>query len=128
MPSVDVVDELFITVPPAVLATNLADSTKWPTYWPDLSLQVYADRGEEGLRWTVTGALTGTMEVWLERVLDGTVVHYFLRADRPGDTPFTAREAQRETVRRQRAQKQVAFGWKDLFEDGRLPGEAPATA
>lgn len=125
MSSVDVVDELFITVPPSTLAANLADPALWRACWPDLNLTVYADRGDEGLRWTVSGALVGTMEVWLEAVLDGTVVHYFLRADRPGDVPFTARAAQRETVRRQRHQKRVAFTWKDELENGRPVGVAP---
>ncbi|GAA2826582.1 polyketide cyclase / dehydrase and lipid transport [Crossiella cryophila] len=125
MSSVDVVDELFITVPPSTLAPSLADPAAWREYWPDLELSVYADRGAEGLRWTVAGALTGTMELWLEAVLDGTVVHYFLRAERPGAVPFTPREAQRETVRRQRAQKKVAFTWKDQFEAGRPVGVAP---
>ncbi|MCO1581698.1 polyketide cyclase / dehydrase and lipid transport [Crossiella sp. SN42] len=125
MSSVDVVDELFITVPPSTLAASLADPASWRAYWPDLELTVYADRGAEGLRWTVAGALVGTMELWLEAVLDGTVVHYFLRAERPGEVPFTPREAQRETVRRQRAQKKVAFTWKDMFEAGRPVGVAP---
>ena len=30
------------------------------------------------------GALVGTMEVWLEPMLDGTLLHYFLRADPAG--------------------------------------------
>ena len=41
------------------------------------------DRGVKGVQWAVRGALTGSMEIWLEPVGDGTVVHWFLRADPP---------------------------------------------
>ena len=84
MPSVDVVDETFVAVPPDVLAAEFATPARWRTLWPDLDLEVVTDRGAAGFRWTVTGALVGSMEVWLEPVLDGTVLHYFLRADPPG--------------------------------------------
>ena len=66
MTSVDVVDETWFAVSPRVLAAVLAQRQSWPQLWPDLQLEVFADRGEEGLRWTVTGALVGSMEVWLE--------------------------------------------------------------
>jgi hypothetical protein len=124
MPSVDVVDETFLAVPPNVVAAAFAAPSSWRSYWPDLELDVYADRGLEGLRWTVRGALVGTMEVWLEPVLDGTVVHYFLRADPPGD-PLPPRQAQREVVRRQLAAKSVALGLKMTLEDGRPAGCPP---
>ncbi|PPK64185.1 SRPBCC family protein [Actinokineospora auranticolor] len=126
MPQVDVVDETFIAVPPATVAAVFADPAAWRRHWPDLVLAVYADRGAEGLRWTVRGALTGTMEVWLETVLDGTLVHYFLRADTP--TPLTPRRLDRERVRRQLAAKELALGLKAVLEGGRAPGVAPAPA
>ena len=44
------------------------------------------DRGPSGQRWTVTGALTGTMEVWLEPMMDGVLLHYFLHAEPAGVT------------------------------------------
>ena len=87
MPSVDVVDETFVVVPPQVLAAEFATPARWRALWPDLDLEVMTDRGAAGFRWTVTGALVGSMEVWLEPVLDGTVLHYFLRAESP--TPRT---------------------------------------
>ncbi|GLZ39198.1 polyketide cyclase / dehydrase and lipid transport [Actinokineospora sp. NBRC 105648] len=126
MAQVDVVDETFIVVPPAVVATAFGDPAAWRRFWPDLVLEVYADRGAEGLRWTVRGALVGTMEVWLEAVLDGTVVHYFLRADLPGAPD--AKAAARERTRRQLAAKAVALGLKTVLEDGRAPGVGPAPA
>ncbi|MBW0111337.1 polyketide cyclase / dehydrase and lipid transport, partial [Pseudonocardia sp. KRD-182] len=72
MPSVDVVDETFLAVPPEVVAAEFAVPARWVRWWPDLRLAVDTDRGVQGFRWTVTGALVGSMEVWLEPVLDGT--------------------------------------------------------
>lgn len=125
MASVDVVDETFLAVPPGVVAAAFASPSSWRAFWPDLELGVYADRGEEGLRWTVGGALVGTMEVWLEPVLDGTVVHYFLRADSPTGS-FTPRDARREVQRRQLDAKSVSLGLKLTLEDGRSAGCPPA--
>ncbi|QFZ17437.1 polyketide cyclase / dehydrase and lipid transport [Saccharothrix syringae] len=124
VPSVDVVDETFIAVPPAAVAAAFAPPGSWRDFWPDLTLDVYADRGIQGLRWTVGGALVGTMEVWLEAVLDGTLLHYFLRADLPGDPP--ARRVRREVRRRQLAAKEIGLGLKMALEAGRPPGVAPA--
>jgi hypothetical protein len=122
---VDVIDETFLAVPPGSVAKAFADPESWRRFWPDLVLEVYADRGEEGLRWTVRGALVGTMEIWLEPVLDGTVLHFFLRADPPpGPAPRPAR-LHREKVRRQLAAKAVALDLKTVLEDGRRPGCPP---
>jgi hypothetical protein len=129
VPSVDVVDETFLAVPPAVVATEFAVPSRWPLLWPDLDLQVMADRGVEGIRWTVRGALVGSMEVWLEPVLDGTVLHYYLRADPQGPDgaprPAPPRRAAAEAMRRRLAAKAIAFACKDRLEAGREPGEPP---
>ena len=124
MAAVDVVDETFLAVPPEVVAAVFARPESWRRYWPDLRLDLYADRGAEGCRWTVTGALTGTMEVWLEAVLDGTVLHYFLRAE----TSLPPRQAQKLAGQRQLAAKTLALDLKQVLEDGRPPGVAPAGA
>jgi hypothetical protein len=127
--SVDVLDETFLVVPPRSLAAIFRDEERCRRFWPDLRLSVYADRGDEGLRWTVHGALVGTMEVWLEAVLDGTVLHYYLRADPVGPdggpAPAAPRRAAAETRRRQLAAKAIAFDLKDRLEAGRAPGEPP---
>lgn len=122
-PAIDLVDETFIAVPPATVAAVFKDPRAWRRYWPDLQLTVYADRGDEGLRWTVTGALVGTMEVWCEQMLDGTVLHYFLRASPPGK--YTRRQLARAADRRARAAKQLALSLKQTLEDGRRPGVPP---
>ncbi|RZQ63279.1 polyketide cyclase / dehydrase and lipid transport [Amycolatopsis suaedae] len=128
-PAIDIVDETFLAVPPSTVAAVFAAPGSWTHYWPDLVLRVYTDRGDRGLRWTVRGALTGTMEIWLEEVLDGTLLHYFLRATPvdPLGNPLRLRPAQlrREADRRARAAKAIALGLKLQLEDGRAPGVAP---
>ena len=129
MPSVDVVDETFLAVSPARVAAEFAQPAVWLRLWPDLRLEVVTDRGEQGFRWTVTGALVGSMEIWLEPVLDGTVLHYFLRADPAGPdgapAPAPWRRGMAEARRRQRAAKSIAFACKERLESGRAPGEPP---
>jgi hypothetical protein len=120
---VDVVDETFLAVPPPVVAAAFTDKRSWRGFWPDLTLEVYLDRGDKGLRWTVQGALTGSMEVWLEPMLDGTLLHYFLRADLPGTAG--PRDVQREIERRQLAAKTIALDLKMVLENGRRPGCPP---
>ncbi|GHF82103.1 hypothetical protein FHX82_004623 [Amycolatopsis bartoniae] len=122
-PAIDVVDETFLAVPPATVKAAFAAPAAWRRYWPDLQLEVYTDRGDEGLRWTVKGALVGTMEVWLEPVLDGTLLHYFLRATPQG--PLRPRDLRREGDRRARAAKGIALELKEILEDGREPGVPP---
>lgn len=128
--AVDVVDETFLAVPRKLVAAAFADPGAWRQYWPDLELDVYADRGEAGLRWTVRGALVGTMEVWLDAVLDGTMLHYFLRCrlpdSRDAQDAHAARLAVRESRDRQLAAKRLALHLKVTLEDGRSPGEPPA--
>jgi len=123
VPDLDLVDETFIAVPPKVVATVFAEPAAWRRFWPDLVLELYADRGDEGMRWTVRGAAVGTMEVWLEPMLDGTVLHYFLRVDLPNASK--PRALRRERTRRQLAAKALSLGLKAQLENGRAPGLPP---
>lgn len=128
-PAVDVVDETFLAVPRKLVAAAFADPGAWRYHWSDLELDVYADRGDAGLRWTVRGALLGTMEVWLDPVLDGTMLHYFLRCwlpdARDSQDARAVRLAARESRARQLAAKRLALELKVALEDGRSPGEPP---
>src|SRR5262249_35010215 len=92
-------------------------------WWPDLTLSVYADRGDAGVRWTVTGAVTGSMEVWLEPFGDGVILHYYLRAEpagRPARSPYRAAAA---VQRRQRATRLIFWALKEEWGGDRRAGE-----
>jgi hypothetical protein len=84
---IDIADDTVIYAPTTELIAIIRDQSTWVRWWPDLTLQVYGDRGEKGLRWTVTGALVGSSEIWLEAIdaaspeEDATIVHYYLRAN-----------------------------------------------
>lgn len=135
VPAIDVVDETFLAVPRERVAARFADPAGWPLLWPDLDVEVMTDRGVQGVRWTVTGDRVGTMEVWLEEVLDGTVLHYFLRVDPSGRDGRRSRATIRrdaradrdEGQRRQRDAKRIAFALKRELEAGRAAGEPPVT-
>ena len=132
MASVDLVDETFIAAPPEALAPIIADPQRWQDWWPDLQLQVFMDRGLAGQRWSTTGALVGSCEIWLEPVLDGTLVHYYLRAVPCGSSPHEPaplpddasgwRAASKIREQRARQWKQHIWSLKDELEGGREPG------
>lgn len=115
-PSIDVVDESFIRVRRDVVAAVVAE--RWQQWWSALSLQVYMDRGVEGMRWTVAGEMVGSAEIWLEEHPPGVIVHYYLRAEPtvPGTTT-TARSA--ATTRRSQSQVEAmqrrhVVAWKRI--------------
>lgn len=84
MNSIQIADETFVAADPVEVGRAVGDRASWRRWWPDLLLTVVEDRAEAGHRWTVAGALTGTMEIWLEPVLDGVVLHYYLHAEPSG--------------------------------------------
>jgi hypothetical protein len=114
MPVVDIADETYVACPPAALTAAVADPSSWARWWPDLDLRITRDRGVKGVQWSVRGALAGSMEIWLEPVGDGVVLHWFLRADPP--VALTPRRADRERERRVRDWKRHAFALKDRAE------------
>ena len=123
MPQLDIVDETFVVAEPARLAAVVRDPARWRGWWPDLRLGVFQDRGDAGVRWNVHGALTGSMEVWLEPYGDGVIVHHYVRCD-PGDgRTLSAGPAARELRRRQRHAKRIFWALKDELECGRRPGD-----
>src|ERR1700741_3409838 len=84
MHSIQVADQTFVAADPADVGRAVSDAASWRRGGPYLRLEVVEDRREKGIRWTVTGALTGTMEVWLEPLLDGVILNYFLHAEPAG--------------------------------------------
>jgi hypothetical protein len=123
VPGFDLVDETFVVATPAAVAAVVRDADRWARWWPDLTLGVFQDRGEAGVRWNVRGALTGSMEVWLEPYGDGVLVHHYVRCDRADGRPVGARERRH----RQRHAKAIFWALKDELEKDRRPGEPRAT-
>ena len=130
---VDLVDETFIVVQPARLAAVVAEQSRWQQWWPELTMQVFMDRGEKGLRWSMTGELVGSAEIWVEPFGDGAILHYYLRGDPadPKSTTQARQESQSPRGRRSadRLRRRHALRWKQIvwslkaeMEAGRAPG------
>lgn len=128
MHSIQVADQTFVAAAGARVGAAIADPARWRRWWPDLRLQVVEDRADKGIRWTVAGPLTGTMEIWLEPMLDGVILHYFLHAEPTGAT--AAERAKMDLAklvhRRRVAGKRMAFEIKNELEAARSVGAAPA--
>ncbi|MBV8967191.1 MAG: polyketide cyclase / dehydrase and lipid transport [Mycobacteriaceae bacterium] len=124
MPSIQVADQTFVAADPADVGKAVADAASWLRWWPDLRLDVIEDRRDKGIRWTVAGALTGTMEVWLEPVLDGVILNYFLHAEPAGAAAWQLErmDLAKLTHRRRVAGKRMAFEVKAALERTRPVG------
>ncbi len=124
MNSIQVADETFVCADPADVGEMVADPARWRRWWPDLRLTVVEDRGPAGQRWTVAGALTGTMEIWLETSLDGVVLHYFLHAEPSGVAAWELAKMNLAKLTHQRrvAGKRMAFEVKQKLEESRSVG------
>jgi len=125
--TVDLIDETYLRAPIDRVAAVVHDEARWSLWWPQLRPVVVEDRGTAGIRWDVTGALVGNMEIWLEPCelpLGGAVLHYYLRADPPvtGSSteaaPLTGRAATAERARWARTTKQAFWSLKDELEAG----------
>ncbi|WP_174185575.1 polyketide cyclase / dehydrase and lipid transport [Nocardia barduliensis] len=124
MSSIQVADQTFVAAPGAAVADLLAAPNQWRRWWPDLVLEVREERGEKGIRWSVAGALSGTMEVWLEPSLDGVILHYFLHAEPQPALPVGKLAAANRA--RRVAGRNMAFELKSRLEADRPAGVAPA--
>lgn len=126
MPAVDVIDQTYVAVSPRALRKALCVETAWAEVVPDLRLVCFEDRGLRGKRWTVSGALEGTAEVWLEEVAEGTVVHVFLQAD-----PSAPPRSERARFRLDKAYRDRLKRWvtevRDTLDAAREVGVAPAS-
>ena len=126
MPLVDLIDETFIVCRPEDIAAIVHDPVRWSRWWPDLTLQVFMDRGDKGMRWSAVGDPTGSVEIWLEPMGDGVLVHHYVRLDPVGADPTdprTIRRCVRERARRAKAWKGQVWALKDDLEGARRPGE-----
>ncbi len=127
MHSIQIADQTYIAADGARVGAAVTDRSQWRWWWPDLRLQVVEDRAEKGIRWSVTGALTGTMEIWLEPSLDGVVLHYFLHAEPTGVAAHELAKLNlaKMTHRRRVAGKKMAFEVKTTLEQSRPVGVSP---
>ncbi len=124
--SIQVADQTFVAADGAAVAEVLGGPNRWREWWPDLELEVREDRGDKGIRWTVGGGLTGTMEVWLQPALDGVILHYFLHAEPPGVERMSPRRLLAVIRTRRVAGKRMSFEIKARLEAGRAAGVTPA--
>jgi hypothetical protein len=124
MNSIQIADETFVAADPVEVGRAVGDPASWRRWWPDLLLTVVEDREDKGHRWTVAGALTGTMEIWLEPVLDGVVLHYFLHAEPAGVAAWQLAKMNLAKMnhRRRVAGKNMAFEVKRTLEATRPVG------
>lgn len=124
MNSIQIADETFVAADPVEVGRAVGDPASWRRWWPDLLLTVVEDREDKGHRWTVAGALTGTMEIWLEPVLDGVVLHYFLHAEPSGVAAWQLAKMNLAKMnhRRRVAGKNMAFEVKRTLEVSRPVG------
>jgi len=108
-PQIHLIDETWIGAGPERTSAALADSGMWPSWWPTLQLTVTRDRGLKGIQWAarsragVHRALAGTVEVWLEPMHDGVLLHHFVRLDPVDGRPLG---------RRRQARLLREFGWQ----------------
>ncbi|MFI7066951.1 SRPBCC family protein [Kribbella sp. NPDC050124] len=121
MPTLDISCDDLIVADPAYVAERLGSDTLWREWWPDLTLTPSERRGLEGVRWSVTGAATGTAEWWLEQVRDGVVVHWYLRVD-PAK-PLRGRALTKLRERYVAQYRERLWRFKDEVEAGRAAGE-----
>jgi len=119
VPALDVVDETFVLAPATELHDIFCDEQAWKALGMDV--QCYDDRGVKGKRWTLSGSLTGTAEVWLEPSHEGVIVHVYLQAD-----PASRRS--RARLKRQFAlpAKRWILDVKSGYDIARPAGVAPA--
>lgn len=130
MNSIQIADETYVAADGALVGAAIADRARWNLWWPHLRLEVTEDRAEKGIRWAVSGPLTGTMEVWLEAQregLDGVVLHYFLHAEPSGVSgPELAKLNLAKITHQWRvAGKKMAFEVKTTLEQSRPVGLSP---
>jgi len=116
VPAFGVDDATFIVATPDQVAAVVADPASWGRWWPDLVPLSAEDRGVRGARWTVGGAVSGRMEIWLEPFGDGVILHYLLWVDE------VSRRKERALQRRVRDWKRQVHRLKDELEAGREPG------
>ncbi|UQX87238.1 SRPBCC family protein [Jatrophihabitans telluris] len=115
-PEIHLIDDTWIAASPERVRAAVADPDNWARWWPSVTLRVRRDRGLKGLQWDAGGNYTGTVELWLEPVRDGVVLHHFLRLNpaRLSAHP-RVRDGGRVARRRARTEQRLAWHAKRVF-------------
>jgi hypothetical protein len=132
VPMVDLIEESFVVAAPGAVAAAVHDPAVTRRLWPDLELTVFQDRADAGVRWSVTGGLVGSAEVWVEPWGDGAILHVYVRADVTRRTSATdavtgrparlAHRAARERRRRSWTMRRALHTLKRQLEGDRAAG------
>lgn len=117
---VQISDLAYLPVPPAEIAQAINDQRQWPAWFPGLELQVTENRGELGIRWLAGGQVDGTSEIWLEKVDQGTYIHYFLHGE-----PTTKTAPAKVTMRYRLRFKNLVNELRNRLDGDRPAGENP---
>jgi hypothetical protein len=126
VPQVDLLDEVFVAAALPLVRAYVERAGTRHRLWPGLTVSVTQERGDEGQRYAVAGPWHGTAELWLERCLDGVLVHSYLRVDPTVALP--ARRVAAEARRRRAHGKRALWRIKDELEAGRAAGEPVRTS
>lgn len=125
-PQIHLIDETWIDADVERTSAAVADPVVWRLWWPTLYLTVTRDRGRKGIQWAARSAtgsdvdLTGTVELWLEPVKSGVLLHHYLRLD-PTDGPLSRRQVRRLTRDFAWQAKRVFWKLKDDLEATQRP-------
>lgn len=121
-PQIHLIDETWIEAEVQMTAAVVANPVRWALWWPTLELTVTRDRGLKGIQWAARSpvhrrpALGGTVELWLEPVRDGVLLHHFLRLDPVDGDLLPPRRAERITRRFAWQAKRSFWALKDELE------------
>ncbi|MDQ1749517.1 MAG: hypothetical protein QOE71_573 [Pseudonocardiales bacterium] len=126
-PRIHLIDETWIVCPPDIVSAAVADRRNWQRWWPTLRLSVTRDRGLKGIQWAASGELTGTVEIWLEPLRSGVVLHHFLRLDLAGEADLSRRRTSRIQQEFAWHAKRVFWQLKDDLEAAALEAIHPST-
>ena len=86
----ELVDETFVVADASTVRAAVGEPTQWVRWWPDLELTPFMDRGDLGVRWSAAGRhWVGSVELWLEAVGDGVLVHHYQRLDPAGGVSWS---------------------------------------
>ena len=117
-PALDITDETLVVAAPERVREVLCDEVYWERWLPGVRLRCIDDRDLLGKRWSVSGTMTGSAEVWLEPWADAVVVHVFWQVDLADGRALDARTHRRYELE-VKARVTVV---KDRLEAGRAPG------